>query len=488
LHRPIVSSQTGKQTLSLIVSGTAITSRQLYKGTAPASIPTEAALLIDDCTVNTGTSSTGASCAPSGTYLGGNPIQGFLQADGTMLFSGITLPADGNPFTIRVTNIRVNANELTAGAFVTGTVMPSFPVQNQSGLVLGAVLNSLSLTVSAVTPFSQCASIPAAGTVVQTVTVKELFKTAFKSQGTDPPDATPGKWYRKEVNTESQTVLDNVVFKNDIDVVPGQAGSGTRIRLNFSNIPAGWTLTLPVYVGDKVHFIQATTGGDNGLFKPAASAIVLTKAGSVTYEVMAQQGREIDYFTIPVTINNGTPSSTPGVYTTVVSAIYAPTTKELPGLNNPFVGVPQFADTSTPAPFATVAACQTTLLFPYVANVLGYDSGIAISNTTARTDGTQPEAGVCTINYFQNPGVAPSSQTTNAVIPAGGTLAFTLNGGGNYGIDNRGTGFNGYIIAQCSFDDAHGFGYLSQFGNPYSGLSYLAVVLPNSTRIDSIGQ
>ena len=61
-----------------------------------------------------------------------------------------------SPFTIRVTNIRVNANELTAGAFVTGTLMPSFPVQDQSGLVLGAVLNSLSLTVSAVTPFSQC--------------------------------------------------------------------------------------------------------------------------------------------------------------------------------------------------------------------------------------------------------------------------------------------------------------------------------------------
>jgi hypothetical protein len=170
----------------------------------------------------------------------------------------------------------------------------------------------LSLTVSAVTPFSQCASIPAAGAMVQTVTVKELFKTAFKSQGTDPPDATPGQWYRKEVNTESQTVLDNVSFKDDLDVVPGQAGSGTRIRLNFSNIPAGWTLTLPAYVGDKVHLIQATTGGDNGLFKPAANAIVLTTAGSVTYEVMAQQGKEIDYFTIPVTINNSTPSSTPG--------------------------------------------------------------------------------------------------------------------------------------------------------------------------------
>jgi hypothetical protein len=107
-------------------------------------------------------------------------------------------------------------------------------------------------------------------------------------------------------------VLDNVSFKDDLDVVPGQAGSGTRIRLNFSNIPAGWTLTLPAYVGDKVHLIQATTGGDNGPFNPAASAVVLTKAGSVTYEVMAQQGKEIDYFTIPVTINNSTPSSTPG--------------------------------------------------------------------------------------------------------------------------------------------------------------------------------
>ena len=128
---------------------------------------------------------------------------------------------------------------------------------------------------------------------------------------------------------------------------PVRPAPGTRIRLNFSNIPAGWTLTLPAYVGDKVHYIQSTTGGDNGLFKPAASAIVLTKAGSVTYEVMAQQGREIDYFTLPVTINNTTPSSTPGVYTTVVSRDLRPRDEES-GLNNPFVGVPQFADTSTP--------------------------------------------------------------------------------------------------------------------------------------------
>ena len=67
----LVGAQTGQQTLSLYVNGAAITSRQLYTGTAPTSIPTEAALLVNDCLTNSGTSATGGSCSPSGTFTGG---------------------------------------------------------------------------------------------------------------------------------------------------------------------------------------------------------------------------------------------------------------------------------------------------------------------------------------------------------------------------------------------------------------------------------
>jgi len=247
---PLAGAAAGPQTLSVYVNGAAITSRQLYSGTsAPSSIPTEAALLVND-NVTTGNLN-GAS----------PPTQGFLQS-GALVFSGFTLPSSGpTTFTIRVTNIRVNANSLAAGSFVTGTVLSTFGLQNQQNLVLGAVQSSLSTTVSSVTNFAQCNSTPTAGSVVSTLTVKELVNTAFKSPnvnltGTNS-NTIPGQWYQNGVNTESQTVLTNVAlvsstsqqspgsFADQINAVPGQADSATRIRVNFSNIPAGSPFPFP---------------------------------------------------------------------------------------------------------------------------------------------------------------------------------------------------------------------------------------------------
>ena len=127
----LVGAQTGSQTLSLYVNGASVTSRQLYSGTsAPTSIPTEAALLVNDCLGNVAgsISSSGGSCGPSGTFTGGNPTQGFLQ-NGALVFSGFTLPTTGVPFQIRVTNVRVNANSVAAGTFITGTILATFPIQ-----------------------------------------------------------------------------------------------------------------------------------------------------------------------------------------------------------------------------------------------------------------------------------------------------------------------------------------------------------------------
>jgi hypothetical protein len=161
----LTGAQMGPQTISLYVNGAPITSRQLDTGTPPQSppyppfcdgtfncIPTEAALLVNDCTTNSGTSSSGASCAPAGTFTGGKPTQGFLE-NGALVFSGFTLPANGTPFQVRIANVRVNANAIGAGSFVTGTVLATFGIQNQQNLVLGAVQTSLSIGVSSVPTF-----------------------------------------------------------------------------------------------------------------------------------------------------------------------------------------------------------------------------------------------------------------------------------------------------------------------------------------------
>lgn len=475
---------TGPQTLSLYVQGTSITSRQLYSGTtAPSSIPTEAALLVDDCVSNTQTTGQvlGGSCANNGTTNVGTPTQGFLQ-NGALVFSGFGFPTNetnpGSTFQLRITNIRVNANTVASGTFITGTVLATFPVQNQSGLVLGVAQSSLSVAAaSPPTAFTQCTSTTSSGSTVTALTIKELVQTAFKSPAATSTNSTPGGWYQNNVNTESQTVLSTANltgWTNAIGSTPGLADSATRIRVNFSNIPAGVTLTLPVSIGTgcsgttPTSCATATTSGDLGTFSPATTAVSLTSSGSVTYQVTGQSGSAIDTFLVPVTVTyTYTPPSTPQVGTILVSATYAPTSAEVTVLN-PTFGIPRFADTSVLTPIFSIAACQTDLLFTFLTNQAGFDTGFEIANTSTDPFGTAAQNGTCTLNWYGT-GPAAGTATTTASIASGSAYTNL--------VSSAAAGFQGYMIAVCNFQFGHGFAFISDgYGQPGRGLSqgYLA--------------
>jgi len=355
-------------------------------------------------------------------------------------------------------------------------------------LVLGAVQSSLSTSVSAVTNFAQCTSTPTSGTVISTITVKELVNTAFKSPNTCNPcvvnganifNSTPGQWYQNGVNSESQTVLPIGNFSDALGATPGLADSATRIRVNFSNIPAGVTLSVPVTTcssltctSASVPLALATSSGDVGNFSMAGSAITLTSAGSVTYEIRAQNGSAIDSLVIPVTITyTYTPPSTPNVGTILASATYAPTSAEVTSLN-PAFGIPRFADTSVLAPFITISACQTDLLFTFMTNQAGFDTGFEIANTSTDPFGTSAQNGTCTLNWYGTGPAAGTATTTPSI--ASGNYYVNL-------VSSAAAGFQGYMIAVCNFQYGHGFAFISDgYGQPGRGLSqgYLASIIP----------
>ena len=109
-----------------------------------------------------------------------------------------------------------------------------------------------------------------------------------------------------------------------------------------------------------------------------------------------------------------------------------------------------------------VSSCLTTLLFPFVLHQSGFDTGIAISNTSS-------ESGSCTINYHGAGGPDPHE---SPFIAGGGQLIFTLSST----VDT--TGFRGYLVAVCDFRKAYGFALiLDGFGMRASTLAqgYLAV-------------
>jgi hypothetical protein len=133
-----------------------------------------------------------------------------------------------------------------------------------------------------------------------------------------------------------------------------------------------------------------------------------------------------------------------------------------------------------------VGTQTTTLLFPFVTNQAGFDTGIAITNTSMDTVGTTPQSGTCTISYFgtvTGGGPTPPAQTTNAPVLGGGQFTFVLSSGGSLGI--MGTpGFQGYLMATCNFQYAHGFAFVTDgpIGTARVGTSYLALIVPAGPR------
>ena len=114
----------------------------------------------------------------------------------------------------------------------------------------------------------------------------------------------------------------------------------------------------------------------------------------------------------------------------------------------------------------TINNCATTLLFPYVLHQTGFDTGIAISNTSS-------ESGSCAINYH---GAGGPDHHESPLIAGGGQLIFTLSST----VDT--TGFQGLPRGGLpTFRKAYGFALiLDGFGEIDStlGLGYLAVRNP----------
>jgi len=135
--------------------------------------------------------------------------------------------------------------------------------------------------------------------------------------------------------------------------------------------------------------------------------------------------------------------------------------------------------------FLIVAPCETNLLFPWVANFAGLDTGLAIANTSKDPYGTDTEnqAGTCQVNLFPtdtttNSGVALTGPVviTTTVVQPGGVWRSTLSGVPTF------AGKAGYIIAVCNFQYGHGFAFFTDrfgLGQPDTAQGYVALIIPD---------
>jgi hypothetical protein len=154
--------------------------------------------------------------------------------------------------------------------------------------------------------------------------------------------------------------------------------------------------------------------------------------------------------------------------------------------------IPRFVLAGTPREVSRFILCVTNLLFPFVTNQGGFDTGIAVINTSLDEVAddlpfnNHAQSGTCTFYFFgvgPAGGAAPAPQTS-AVVNAGSMVAFSLQGGtipGGTGTSNF-QGFQGYVIARCNFQLAHGFAFVTRVGVSELAHGYLALVMFEEDR------
>jgi len=435
----------------------------------------------------------------------------------------------------RITNIRANASAVAPGGFGTpgqivalisatpatgpsGTTS-SFPINNpqqivgyvQSGLTF-SLRNAANSDALSVGSYGQCQTRTRTSTDV-VLRFTENFATSFKTRtavntgsiDVSPapvPQAVPGLIY----NSESG-------FYNPALTIPANAGLadfGTRLKATFTNIPAGVRLfvTTSNIVGNVPITNGATgltsltlarlVGGESGAFFPVTATDTSSYQGSLStyapvYEITPATGSNTTsavwevLAADPLTSQNydfgvffgwtaAAATNSPAIGSGSVAGSFAPippifSATDGAKAQNAAYPIPRFVDTGSAKPFFRIFQCRTNLLFPFVTNQAGFDTGLAISNTSQDPFGTAPQAGTCDLNFYG--ANAPSVITTSSI--AGGSVYTTL-------ASSAAPNFQGYVIAVCNFQYGHGFAFVSDLGARNLAMGYLALVMPDPAR------
>ena len=273
------------------------------------------------------------------------------------------------------------------------------------------------------------------------------------------------------------------------------APNSTQIRLTFNNVPTGVTLNVAVSV-DSSTFSSLKAGFGAGNSCPSVPAgcttTITSSANTATIEFTGTSLSSTE--TLQLTITVASVSSTAAVGTpgaiTVTATMFPigdgvdnsdPTRLQVP---TEAAGYPQVVQADVgPVAVVNIVAANTTMLLPYFAIVGQFDTGIAISNTTADAfgvagGGANPSAGTIKVDIFptaQGGGAGtPVSLTTSATARPGAGLSSdgTLAAGAVWttfmseilrAAGSPTTNMTGYAFISTNFLNAHGASTLTDF-------------------------
>ena len=254
--------------------------------------------------------------------------------------------------------------------------------------------------------------------------------------------------------------------------------------------------------GDTAYAAAQTPLSYNG--NSTVGSLVAVSNNLAVYEVLFDDPASLEQVDVPIVVayvqnlSANPPIGLPqtGVIAQVTGGFapfYTSSSAALPATTSAFP-IPRFVPGNTPANLFEINKCACDLLFPFVSSQGGFDTGIAIANTSldpgaAFGFGATPQQGTITFFYFGvgANGAAPPGSQTSANVPAGQVLTYVLSSGGGSigtganGLDPRGAGFQGYIIAQAQFQFCHAYAFVSALGggptSPGVSEGYLGLIL-----------
>lgn len=491
---------------------------------------TEALLLVDEpvpaAMIGGGVAGCATSCV-GGATTNPNVFQGVLTGPNRVTFYGVPINPPGTTATriFRITNIRVNAsafgvtsglaapNQILAYTSISGST--SLPVTNLGSQVVGYVLqglttslrNAASSDTASGLSVIQCVDLStSSGT--RTLRFTEGFATAFKTQGTTALGLYGQTAVGNVYNTESGLTVGNVTGNSTLPAVSSMIGVGsygTRLKAVFRNIPTGVNVYVSLADGvatsSSASAVLISGSGGEQAVNPAGTVNTPTQqagtsfsstlyqvpldstgTGQAVWEVTESSPLAIEnvdvqvYLAFTANANNNTPPS--GVQGTVTQS-FAPTGSGASWISaSSSLPIPRFVDLSSPRNIIIINLCQTTLLFPFVSNADGFDTGLSIANTSIITAGATGQTGQCTMTFFGSGAPSPAPFPAAADPIEFGTVGVNV-------ASSIAPGFMGYAVAVCNFQYAHGFAFVqSSVGyNPSStAMGYLALVLGAPAR------
>ena len=271
------------------------------------------------------------------------------------------------------------------------------------------------------------------------------------------------------------------------------ATGDTRVRIQVNNLPSGVTLSWPTSVVGTVS--QGAPGAPVStlVLESGSTSSVAIYTFTTTSQATSDTRKEIfaitPVVTVPATAGFGVATAQAQLWPDATSTTiirFAHPLRNDPANN-----------------FISITKCVTYLLYPFVTgnNIPGFTTGIAVANTSSDDAvfgtgaGAASQSGSITLYGWHNSNKDATGSSTTAFTPSTFTgaavsavVSANLNAGDTWANTIDGSapvfvGFQGYVIAKCDFQFAHGFAFIVGKYNSGSVFDvahgYLALVIPD---------